>query len=87
MFPPGVHLIGGRNSAPVNRTAAAEFYAPILPLVVELRGQGLSLRQIAGELQRRGIPSRYGFPRWHARQVARVLARARAQSAADPSPR
>jgi Recombinase len=75
-FPPGVHLIGGQTSAITNRAQAATFYAPIIPLVMELRGQGLSLRGIARELERRGVPTRHEFGRWHARQVARVLARA-----------
>ena len=54
-FPPGVHLIGGRNAAPYLRQLAREFYAPIIPVVVDLRRQGLSLRAIARELDRRGI--------------------------------
>lgn len=74
-FPAGVHLIGGRNGAITHRALAAEFYAPILPLVAELRGQGLSLRSIARELERRGIQTRHEFGRWHGRQVARLLAR------------
>ena len=57
-FPPGVHLIGGRNAAATHVRAAREFYAPIIPLVVELRRQGLSLRAIARELDRREIRTR-----------------------------
>jgi hypothetical protein len=49
-FPPGVHLKGGQTSAVVNAELAREFYAPIIPLVTELRRQGLSLRAIAREL-------------------------------------
>src|SRR5947209_16756432 len=82
-FPAGAHLAGGRNAAASNRTAAAEFYAPLVPLVVELRRQGLSLRRIAGELGHRGIPTRHGFGRWHARQVARILGRAAAEVAEE----
>jgi hypothetical protein len=57
-FPPGVHLIGGRNAAPVHAELAREFYAPIIPVVVELHRQGLSLRAIARELDRRGVRTR-----------------------------
>src|SRR4051794_30402904 len=57
-FPPGVHLKGGQNAAPVLAEMAREFYAPIVPVVVELRGQGLSLRAIARELDRRGVRTR-----------------------------
>jgi hypothetical protein len=86
-FPPGAHQKGGQASAPVNRELAREFYEPIIPIVLELRRQGLSLRQIARELDRRGIRTRqvgkyesFGSDmeiiRWSAQQVRRVLARA-----------
>ncbi len=84
-FPTGVHWIGGRNSAPVNRALADDHYSPILPTVSDLRRQGLSLRAIARELERRGLPTRHGFGRWHARQVARILTRARTASYGEPS--
>ena len=95
-FPPGVHLIGGRKLAPVLRKAAADFYATIIPIVVELHRQGLSLRAIARELDRRGIRMRNAIGRhpddgrilwdnpdvlWNAAQVRRVLARAAASGA------
>jgi hypothetical protein len=78
-FPPGVHLAGGRNSAPVNRALAAAFDARVLPLVLALRSEGLSLRAVARELERRRVPTRYEAAggRWHGRQVARILSRAR----------
>ncbi len=77
-FPPGVHLVGGRNAAATHAQLAREFYAPILPVVTELRGQGLSLRAIAAELDRRGVKTCIQYPgqRWSATQVRRVLARA-----------
>jgi hypothetical protein len=76
-FPPGVHLKGGRNAAPVHAQAAREFYAPLIPIVVKLQGQGLSLRAIARELDRQGIKPRYGCRAgWNAAGVHRVLARA-----------
>jgi hypothetical protein len=83
-FPPGVHLIGGRNAAVTNAQLARDFYAPILPLVAELHRQGLSLRAIARELDRRGVKTRMQYPdqRWSATQIRRVLARSRGQPAA-----
>jgi hypothetical protein len=81
MFPPGVHAKGGAASAPVNRALAEEFYAPLLEPVAELRRQGMSLRQIARELERRGIKSRQEWRHWSATSVRRILARA---AAAEP---
>ena len=89
-FPPGVHRIGGRNAAPIHRQAAHDFYTPILPVVAEMHRQGLSLRAIARELDRREIRTRTGcyyfpkglhwgepvFIRWSATQVRRGPARA-----------
>jgi hypothetical protein len=83
-FPPGVHLKGGRNAAPVLAEMAREFYAPIIPIVMELHGQGLSLRAIAAELERRKIKSRWGWPRWSAAQVMRILARGLAAAESEP---
>lgn len=75
-FPPGVHLKGGEVSAVVNAERAREFYRPLLPIVAELRRQGLSLRAIAAELDRRGIKTRQEWDHWSATQVRRVLIRA-----------
>jgi hypothetical protein len=75
-FPPGVHLKGGAAAAPYLAQLAREFYAPLLPLVAELRRQGLSLRAIARELEKRGLKSRHGWTEWSATQVRRMLARA-----------
>jgi hypothetical protein len=77
-FPEGAHLKGGAASAPLNRALAEEFYRDILPLVVELRRQGLSLRGIGRELDQRGIKPRFEYPgqRWSASQVRRLLIRA-----------
>src|SRR6478752_1631426 len=70
-FPSGVHL-GGANAAITLAELAREFYAPIIPAVMELRRQGLSLRAIGRELERRGIKPRFGFPRWSAAGPARA---------------
>jgi hypothetical protein len=75
-FPPSAAQKGAANSAPVHRAAAVEFCAPLLPLVIELRQRGLSLRAIARELQQRGIKTRQEWPHWSATQVRRLLGRA-----------
>jgi hypothetical protein len=96
-FPPGVHLKGGQNAAPVLAEMAREFYAPIIPIVMELHGQGLSLRAIGRELDQRGIRTRIGcwytsisskprIIRWSAAQVRRVLARGLALAETPPEP-
>jgi hypothetical protein len=86
-FPPGANIKGGANAAPVLRELAAEFYAPIIPVVVELRQQGLSLRAIARELTARGIELRYMGRQsaWTAQQVKRVLTRAAAVEPSEPA--
>jgi hypothetical protein len=82
-FPPDAHLKGGRNAAPVLAEMAREFYAPIIPIVMELHGQGLSLRAIAAELERRKIKTRWEWPRWSAAQVRRIVARGLAIAEAE----
>ena len=78
-FPEGAHRRGGQAAAPVNRQLADEFARPLLPLVTELRRRGLSLRQIARELDRSGYRPRLAYPgqRWSAQAVRRLLARTR----------
>ena len=82
-FPPGANVKGGTSAAPVHRESARAFYAPLLPLVLQLHREGKSLRQIARELDARGIPTRYEFRRWAPEQVRRVLARALAKEASQ----
>jgi hypothetical protein len=87
------HYRGGQAAAITNAQLAREFYAPIIPIVVELRNQGLSLRAIAGELDRRGTIMRFeqpppGYPpvhdgHWNASQVRRVLLRAAGRTEAQ----
>jgi hypothetical protein len=67
-FPPGARLKGGQASIESNRR--------LLPLLRELAGRGLSLRQIAAQLDRRGVKTRYGPGGWSASSVRRALARA-----------
>jgi DNA invertase Pin-like site-specific DNA recombinase len=44
-------------------------------LMKEMEAEGLSLRAIAAELTRRGIPTKEGRPGWHHSSVKRILAR------------
>lgn len=48
----------------------------VTSLIQELRGQGLSLAAIAGELTRRGIKTKQGCDSWDKKQVCRILERA-----------
>src|SRR5262245_21682936 len=72
----GVRL--GRNGtdrlAPTYRIQALERAYHLAPLLSELKGAGLSVRQIAAELMARGIPTPTGA-RWHAQTVSRALSR------------
>jgi hypothetical protein len=56
---------------------AKEFYATIIPIVMELHNQGLSLREIGRELEKRGIKPQinYGIGKWGPAQVRRALIR------------
>jgi hypothetical protein len=47
--------------------------------VAKLREEGRSLRAVAGELNRRGVPTAHGRA-WHASTVRRILAEAGASS-------
>lgn len=90
-FPPGVHLRGGANAAITHVEDAKAFYAPIIPIVCELRDKGLSLRDIAAELDKQQVKMRnYGNEsNWNASQVRRILHRAgvpTAPSKATPEP-
>lgn len=68
---------GAARSALVRRAAAAERARMILPLIEAVRGEGpASLRRLADELNRRGVPAPRGG-RWFAATVRRVLLAAR----------
>ncbi len=68
-------LEGGHLAGLTHAAEAAAFYAPITPLVLDLRCRGLSLRAIARQLDADGVPTRNGCP-WNPVQVNRILARA-----------
>jgi DNA invertase Pin-like site-specific DNA recombinase len=64
----------GKKLAARNKAAAAERIQPIAPLLSELKGQGLSMRQIVATLNDRGVPSPAGG-KWHLANLHRALGR------------
>lgn len=65
---------GVRNSAEHQKANAIDAYADLYPIVVEMRGRGLSLRAIADRLNAEGHTTRQGVA-WRAVQVHRLLGR------------
>jgi hypothetical protein len=78
----GVKLGGWRGGAPRDTTAATAgvarkadtFAADVGPMATDMRRRGLSLRQVAAEMTRRGIKTPRGGA-WTATAVRNVLAR------------
>jgi DNA invertase Pin-like site-specific DNA recombinase len=68
----GVSLGGHREQSEITRREAAERADGLRSVFAEL--SGLSARQVAAELNRRGIPTA-GGKQWHATQVIRVRER------------
>lgn len=67
---------GSKLAAQVRRDRAAQRAADLAPILEEIQASGAgSLRSIAAELNKRGIPTARGS-RWSAPQVSRLLARA-----------
>jgi DNA invertase Pin-like site-specific DNA recombinase len=65
----------GASGVASNKAAAAQFAANILPLILPMRAEGKSLRQIAAALNERRIPTARGG-KWAQTQVADILRRA-----------
>lgn len=68
---------GRARGAASTKAKAEEFYADMLPVIAELRDDGLTLAEVAEELTQAGYRLRSGKA-WNAMQVSRVLARAEA---------
>jgi DNA invertase Pin-like site-specific DNA recombinase len=66
------------RAAEAVRQQSAEAYSDLLPVLVEYRAFGLSLRAIAAKLNAEGHTTRRGKP-WNPMQVKRVLDRAAAE--------
>jgi len=69
---PEAQAIGTMRAAEARLAKAREAYAPLVPLIRELRSAGLSLRGIADILNGTGHNTRQGS-NWSAVQVSRVL--------------
>ena len=76
---PGAYrLTGGANAEAARRAGAVSHalaeaaYADLVPAIVAMQGEGLSLRQIAGRLNTDGHTTRRGKP-WNQVQVKRVI--------------
>jgi DNA invertase Pin-like site-specific DNA recombinase len=65
---------GAKAAGKALHAKAVEAYTEIVPIVRELKAQGLTLRAIAEELTARGYLTRKGKP-WNAVQVMRLLER------------
>jgi DNA invertase Pin-like site-specific DNA recombinase len=67
---------GAKAAAVVHRAAADEAYTDLLPMILELRGSGSTLQQIADSLNAEGHTTRRGKA-WNHVQVKRVLERSK----------
>jgi DNA invertase Pin-like site-specific DNA recombinase len=65
---------GNQRSAEANRQAALEAMADLVPMMMQMRDEGLSLQAVADKLNADGHTTRRG-KKWAAVQVARVLER------------
>ena len=68
-------------SGAVRQAKAARHAAAVGPIALDLHGEGLNNREIARELNRRGVPSQSGNS-WYSEQVRRTLQRLRVSHAA-----
>ena len=66
---------GADRLAPTYRAEAVERARQLAPLLAELKGAGMSARQMAAELTARGIVTPNGA-RWHAQSILRMINRA-----------
>jgi hypothetical protein len=80
-FAPEVARRGCIAAAQENRRLRQEHDASLLPVIVELRAQGMSLQEIGTQLTLRGFVTRQGLHYWDRRQVLRILRRAEEASA------
>jgi hypothetical protein len=65
-------LAGASASAKARSAAAAEAYSDLIPVANAMHATGLSLRQIAAQLDADGHTTRSGRP-WNPIQVSRLL--------------
>ncbi len=67
-------LKGAAEAAKSRTKAAAEAYIDLLPMLAEMKADGLSLREMAGRLNAAGHTTRRGAA-WNPVQISRVLER------------
>jgi DNA invertase Pin-like site-specific DNA recombinase len=72
---PNQHRLDPALGRAALRQASMAFAARVAPIAVQLRDNGMSLRQIAGEMSRRGVQTSRGGA-WTAAAVRKVLLRA-----------
>jgi DNA invertase Pin-like site-specific DNA recombinase len=70
---------GAQAAGEAASRSANEAYSDLLPIVVRLRNDGITLQEIAATLNREGHTTRRGKP-WNHVQVLRLLARANAMA-------
>ena len=64
----------GRLLADRNKAKALEQLAPLAPIILEMKGRGLKMRQMVAELNERGIRSP-AQGQWHLANLDRALRR------------
>jgi recombinase len=74
---PRLDRSGVKRRGPTTRATAIERARQLAPVLAELKGAGMSARQIAAELSARHIPTAAGT-KWYTQTVTRVLKRAAA---------
>lgn len=79
----GGPVVDGRLGAEANRRQAQAFAAKLAPLMAEMQGRGLSLRQMAAELTAQGIQTARGGA-WTAAAVRAVLLRLTGAAGTQP---
>ena len=82
----GGPVVDGTLGAEANREKARAFAEKLAPVIGELQGRGLSLREMAAELERQGIQTPRGGV-WTGAAVRAVLGRLRTWSEAERSGR
>jgi DNA invertase Pin-like site-specific DNA recombinase len=70
---PRLDEVRGKGAASM-KAAAARFAANVLPLILPMRAEGKSLREIADALNARGVPTARGG-KWAPTQIADILKR------------
>lgn len=76
----GCRVASGASAA-VRQATAARHAAAVGPIALDLAAEGLNNREIAGELNRRGVPSQSGLG-WYPQQVRRTIGRLQVSHAA-----